>query len=241
MSTWTIRCSSSDVTVSGGISTTTSPRGRSSTPRSTAAAHTRRPHAPTSPAPCPNGKCPAPCPNGKCPAPCPNGVPLELDATHQPAEAHLAHRRVGGDAIVEQRPELVGTRPYVGEHVPHVDQLEVAQRDRGGERVSRVGVPVVERAGREIGAEERIEHTPLATVADIGEVPGGDALAEHEQVRAEIALLGREQRAGAAEARGHLVADQEDAVLAARGAERARGRRGRRAACPRRPARAARR
>ena len=42
--TWTIWCSSADVIVSGGISTTTSPSGRSRTPRATAAAQTRRPH-----------------------------------------------------------------------------------------------------------------------------------------------------------------------------------------------------
>ena len=42
-------------------------------------------------------------------------------------------------------------------------------------------------------------------------------LPTHEQVGAEAALLRREQRAGAAEAGGDLVADQEHVVLAARG------------------------
>ena len=46
----------------------------------------------------------------------------------------------------------------VGEHVVRLDELEVAQRDRGRERVPAVGVPVVQRALREVGAEERLEH-----------------------------------------------------------------------------------
>ena len=66
-------------------------------------------------------------------------------------------------------------------------------------------------------------------------------LPRHEEVGPEPALLRREQRAGAAEAGGDLVADQQHVVRAARGAERARGRPGRRAACRPRPARAARR
>ena len=47
-------------------------------------------------------------------------------------------------------------------------QLEVAERDRGRERVPAVGVPVVQRLLRQVRAEERGEDPPDATVADIG-------------------------------------------------------------------------
>ena len=131
-----MRSISAEVIVSGGMSTTTSPSGRSSTPRRTAAgAH------PAAPAQAVGGR-------------------RELDAAHQArAGAPRARRRAARPALVEERARAASERAaHVGEHVPLVDQLEVAQRHRGGERVPAVGVPVVERALAEVGAEERVEH-----------------------------------------------------------------------------------
>ena len=54
-------------------------------------------------------------------------------------------------------------------------------------------------------------------MADSGEVAARDALAEAQQVGPDAALLDREERAGATEAGGHLVADEEHVVGAARG------------------------
>ena len=76
----------------------------------------------------------------------------------RPSQAHLADRGLRRDAIVQQAAQLVGALAHVGEHVPRVDQLEVAQRDRGRERVPAVRVPVVQRALAEVVAEERVEH-----------------------------------------------------------------------------------
>ena len=62
-----MRSISSSVTVSGGMRITTSPSGRSSTPRRTAAAQTRRPHRSAV------------------------GRGRQLDAAHEPAQADLGH------------------------------------------------------------------------------------------------------------------------------------------------------
>ena len=80
---------------------------------------------------------------------------------------------------------------------------------------------MVQGAGREVGTEERVEHRAAGHGGRHGEVPGGEALADHEQIGSQPALLRREQGAGAPEAGGDLVADQQHVVLAARGAERA--------------------
>ncbi len=93
----TIRWISSEVTVSGGISTTTSPRGRMSTPRSTAAAHTRRPQR-------------SPSTGGASSMP-PISPRRRTSATS------------GSDtiAVVEQVAQLLGPRADVGEHVVGVE------------------------------------------------------------------------------------------------------------------------
>ena len=130
----TIRTISSAVVVSGGISTTTSPSGRSSTPLDTAPGA----HPP--------------------PPPQPGRGRGQLDPDHQSTLADLAHDGPVRDPFSEQRRQLVGTRPDVGEHVPRLDQAQVLERHRRGQRVPAVGVPVVEGLGPEVGAEERVEH-----------------------------------------------------------------------------------
>ena len=76
------------VMVSGGMSTTTSPSGRSSTPRATAPAHTRRPQR------------------------TPGVGRRQLDADHQAALADLAHRRPGRPTVLGQQDgQLVGRAP----------------------------------------------------------------------------------------------------------------------------------
>ena len=170
VSACTMRCSSADVTVSGGISTTTSPSGRSSTPRSTA----RRAHPPA-----------------------PSHALVwwgQLDAAHEPAQAHLGDRgmraRRGRRAAPRNSSERART---VSEHRPRVEQLEVPERHRGRQRVPRVRMPVVQRALGEVGAEEGVEHRPPGHGRRHRQVAGGEALAHHEQVGSEVALLRGEQ------------------------------------------------
>ena len=101
---------------------------------------------------------------------------------------------------------------------------------------------MVQRALRQVGPEERVVHRarwrrwPTAAGS-----PPVMPLPRHEQVGPDAALLDGEQRAGAPEAGGHLVADEEHVVAAARVGQtghelgRATG------PCRPRPARAARR
>ena len=84
--------------------------------------------------------------------------------------------------------------------------------DRRRQGVPAVGVPVVEGLGPEVGAEEGVEDVAGRHGGRHGEIAAGDPLAEAQQIGAQARLLGGEERAGAAEARGHLVADQEHVV-----------------------------
>ena len=75
----------------------------------------------------------------------------------------------GATRSCEQAAQLVGALAHVGEHVPRVEQLEVAQRDRGARARSRCRSArgtACARRGR--GRGTRRTPRPLATVADIG-------------------------------------------------------------------------
>ena len=202
---------SGDVIVSGGISTTVSPIGRSSTPRSTAAALTRRPQR------------------------SPSARRRELDAAHESFEAHLAHRGLRRDAVVQQVAQLVGALAHVGEHVPRFDQLEVPQRDRGRERVPAVGVAVVQRALAEVVAEERVEHAVRSRPSPTsgGSPRSSPCRGTAGRAGGRTAPTRTACRCGRSRSRPR----RRSAARRARGTRRraARARRGRRAACPAAP------
>ncbi len=191
----TIRWSSSDVIVRGGMSVTLSPMERSRTPRSTAAAL--------------DAAAPPQAVGGR----------RELDRAHEAAQADVFDRGLGRDAIVEQAGQLVGTLAHVGQHIPRLDQLEVAERYGRGQRVPAEGMTVVERLPAQIVTEESFEHRAARRGHRHGEVARGEALAQTEQVGAKAALLRREEGAGPAEAGRDLIADQEHVVGAARRSE----------------------
>ena len=190
-----MRRTSTDVIVSGGINTTMSPNGRKSTPRSVAAAHTRRPHR-------------KPSCGGASSTP-----PIN------PLQAHLADRGLRRDAVVQESSELLGTLADVGQHVPGFEQLEVPAGDRSGEGVPAVGVAVVQGAGAEVVAEEGVEHAPAGHGGRHREVAHGQTLAETQEIGPQLALLGCEQGASATEAGRDLVADEQHVVRTARGSE----------------------
>ena len=90
--------------------------------------------------------------------PQPVGRRRQLDAAHQAALADVGdRRRAARPRASSSVAQLRGACAHVGEHVPLVEQLEVAERDRGGQRVPAVGVAVVERALAQVGPEERVE------------------------------------------------------------------------------------
>ena len=192
---------SSAVVVSGGMSTITSPSGRISTPRSTQPADTRRPQR----------------------SPSAGGASsMPVISPQRRTSATAGERR---DALGEQRRRAASARAlHVGEHVPLVEQLEVAQ----GHRARRGRSRCRSARGRRSAPTGRARGTPRSTrSAGHGgrqrQVAAGDALADAQQVGPHAALLGGEQRAGAAEAGGHLVVDQQHVVL--RGRPRPRRRR----------------
>ena len=194
----TMRSSSGVVIVSGGMSTTTSPSGRSSTPRSTAAAHTRRPQRSAV------------------------GRRRELDAAHEPAAAAPpGPRRAArcGRRAARAAPRS-GRARWRARRTPRAARGGAARprpRARSRCRSGRGTACARTRSGPRNASKTR--RSP--TVADIREVPGGEALAEAQQVGAQPALLRREQRAGASEAGRDLVADR--AARRARGTRAASG------------------
>src|SRR5947207_2833466 len=71
--------------------------------------------------------------------------------------AAAASRTQAGEGLelaFEELAQLFLSRAHVREDVSLLQELEVAARDRGGEGVASERVPVVERLGAEVGAEE---------------------------------------------------------------------------------------
>ena len=170
----------------------TSPSGRSSTPRR----DRRRAHPPA-------------------PAQA-VGRRGELDPDHQAPLADLLTAPGGGATRSASRPRARSHRARtLASTSTLVEQLEVAEGHRGREGVPGVGVTVVQRQLGQIGAEEGVVHAPARDRRRHRQVPAGEALAEARAGRgADAALLGREQRAGAAEPGGDLVADEQHVVPA---------------------------
>ena len=214
-----MRSISSHVIVSGGISTTTSPSGRSSTPR------------------CDRGRAhpPAP-PQTRLPAARARRRPSgPAGGPRAPPGAARRARRAAARSSSERARTLASTSP-------RVEQLEVTERDRGtrarSRRTSGRGTASSPR-GRGRGTRRtRGRSRPSRTCA---RYPAVSPLPSAMRSGRSPHCSRREQRAGAAEARRDLVADQQHVVLAARVPQTARTPRARRAACRPRPARAARR
>ncbi len=139
----------------------------------------------------------------------------QLDADHEATLTDFEYLGALCDALGQQGMELVGPRPHVGEHVPVVHQAQMLERDGGRQSIPAVGVPVVEGLRTEVAPEEGVEHPARSDRGRHGQVAAGDPLAQTQQVGSHPALLGGEERAGAAEAGRHLVADEQRAGPAA--------------------------
>ena len=168
-----------------GMTTTTSPNGRSSTPASTAAWHTRRPQR----RPSLGGA-------SSTPAIRPQTRTSETAGDNGPAGA--------GD-----RP-AVRLAPHVGQDVPFLEQVQVAQGDRCGQSITREAVAVIEGLGAQILAQEGVGDPASCHRGAHRQIARRQPLADRHQVGSQSALLGREQGASAAEPGGHLVAHQQD-------------------------------
>src|SRR5204862_4367263 len=142
------------------------------------------------------------------------GEAIELDPGHEATTADLRHRRMSGERL-EQLGEQLDLRREALERALLLEDVERGKRRRAGQRVARVGVAV----------EEGLELLELAEKALVDllrrqgggqrQVAAGDALGQAEQVGRDVLLLAGEHRAGAAEAGGHLVEDEQDVVAVA--------------------------
>ena len=93
----------------------------------------------------------------------------QLDARHQPALADGTNPRPLGDPVGQ----LLGQRRrrgrHVGQDIPFLYELEVAQGNGAGQRVPAIGVPVVQRLlALDQGPAKAAKTGPEATVADTG-------------------------------------------------------------------------
>ena len=154
----TIRTISSAVIVSGGISTTTSPeRSQQHAPGYGTGAHPP-------------------------PPPQPRRGRGQLDPDHQAALANGAHDGPTGDPFSQQRRQLVGTRPNVGQHVPRLDQHAGARAPPPPPTHSRRTNARGRRSrarGRRRGTRRR--RSPDATVADMARYPPVIPLPRHSR------------------------------------------------------------
>ncbi len=96
------------------------------------------------------------------------------------------------------------------------EQAERRERRRAAERVAGVGVAVKEVAVLVVAPEKRVVDLVGGERGGDRQVPAGQPLGEAQKIRRHPFALAREQRARAAEAGGHLVENQQRAVLAAR-------------------------
>ena len=155
-----MRTISSSVVVRGGMSTTTSPSGRSSTPRSTAPAQTRRPQR----SPGPGGASSTPTMRPR----------WRTSATPRRGAMRSARRRASWPA----RARTLASTSHAS------ISRRCSEGHRGGQGVAAVGVAVEEGLRPEVRAEERVEDLARGHGGRHGEIAAGDPLARGRAGRA---------------------------------------------------------
>ena len=128
---------------------------------------------------------------------------IDLDADQQALAAHFGDRRVVDRAQLGE--QLVAAHARLLAQALAQQQVERGDADRRGERVAAEGAAVV------AGMEDRHDLLAGEEGADRQQA-AAERLAEHQAVGADAFVVAGEQRAGAAEAGLHLVADQQDAA-----------------------------
>src|SRR5262249_16695007 len=136
----------------------------------------------------------------------------ELDSNHEPALADLADVGQGGDLLLEEAGQGGDRDLQALEDLVAREDVEGGEGGGAGERVGGVGVAVEEGAPVGVSAEEGLVDAIGDQRRGEREVAGGDALGDAEEVGRDPFLLACEEGAGAAEAGGDLVGDEEDVV-----------------------------
>ena len=145
---------------------------------------------------------------------------VEFDAGHQAADPHVRHRRPGRQAG-QAALELSGPGLHVGQDVPLLEQLQVAESDRGSEGVATKAMAVIQRGRTQILTEEGVGDPARRGRGAHRQIAAGQTLPQAQQVRPQPALLRGEQCPCAPETSRHLVADEQHAGVLASGAEAA--------------------
>ena len=133
-----------------------------------------------------------------------------LDHEHQTLAADVADVRSVVELAVQLAEQIVAHGAGVGGEVLVLDDLDIAEADRAGDRVPGVGEAVHEHpvwVGHHV--EDCIGHRDAAE----RDVAGGDALGERGDIGLEAVGLLAEHLSGASESADDLVGDEEDIVL----------------------------
>ena len=190
----------------GGLSTTVSPRGRTTAPWRRAAMLTRCPtRAAGSNAP----------PSGSA-----RSMPTMTPQRRTSATAGCAARGRRAAARASDRSR------HVGQDVVGVEASQAGAGDRGGQGVAGEGVAVEELAVGLGGREERLVDGLGGQGGGQGQVAPRQPLGEAQQIRGDADLLHGEQGPRPSEADGYLVGHQQDPQLAGPGGQGAQERRG---------------
>ena len=94
--------------------------------------------------------------------------------------------------------------------------LEHVERGQGGgraQRIAAVGVPVIERLALGVFSQKRLPYLVGRQRGGHRQIAAGHALGDAKQVGRNAFVFAGEHPAGAPEADGHLVGDQQDVVL----------------------------
>jgi hypothetical protein len=136
-----------------------------------------------------------------------------LERIEVPVPAQVAEQRVLVDELLATGAELAHVPLHVADQALALEDRDVGERDRAGERVAAEGDAVRERP---LGlVEERLDHLGSGDERAERGIRGGDAFRDRHHVRLDSVARRAEPVAYAPEPADDLVGDEEHAVLVA--------------------------
>jgi len=139
----------------------------------------------------------------------------QFNPDHQSHAPDIADVAVARLQLFQPVEEIFADFPGVGRQVFLLDDTQVGERRRAGQRMASIGVTMHEGARREfivvVGIERR-RHARVDHGSSQRHVAAVDALCEHHDVRLDPVGAATEHGAGASKAGHHLIGDHEHAV-----------------------------